>query len=48
MSNGGGTLGVIVLSYIQDRFGRKVGFATAALTMLFGAGLAAGARNLPM
>jgi MFS family permease len=42
----GGAIGVIAVCLIQDRYGRKMGFAFGAGFALLGSALAAGATNM--
>jgi MFS family permease len=44
----GGAVGVIINAFINDKWGRKVGFITAALFTLLGVGLTAGSRSVVM
>lgn len=48
MFNVGGFFGVVLVSYISDRWGRKAGFILAVFFSVLGAGLGAGATNLVM
>jgi hypothetical protein len=44
----GGAVGVIINALINDKWGRKVGFISAALFTLLGVGLTAGSRSVVM
>jgi hypothetical protein len=44
----GGAIGVLINAWVNDRFGRKIGFWSCALLTILGVGLISGATNLTM